>query len=143
MKYHHCAVWIDHAKAHLVFFGGAENRSIVIEAATRHGNLHHKAGVVGSGKSGLDPDFIRSIERELGDCHEFVVVGPGVAKLEFIRHIHRYAPRLDEKLAGVETMDHVSDSQLADFAWSYFRAFDRIHKSDNEVVAGLAAHKIP
>jgi stalled ribosome rescue protein Dom34 len=139
----HCVLWIDHEKARLVFFDNVESVSseVISSKSHGHGNTHHKAGSVGAGKSALDRDFSQKIESELGRCAEFVVVGPGTAKLEFIRHVHRNAPHLDAKLVGVETMDHPTDPQLVDFARSYFRKFDRMHATNDEALAGMAAHR--
>lgn len=139
----HCILWIDHEKAKLMFVDKGEPISIAISSPHAHaqGNIHHKAGVLGSGKSALDGEFVRQIERHLLNCREFIVVGPGTAKLEFIRHVHRHASVLDDRLVGVETLDHVSDGQLADFARAYFRRYDRLHASNEDVLAGHAAHR--
>ena len=141
----HCVLWIDHERARLAFLGQGEPTFAAIAPANAHerGNIHHRAGTLGSGKSALDRDFAAEIERHLKQCREFIVVGPGTAKLEFIRHVHRNARDLDEKLAGVETLDHVTDAELAEFGHAYFRKFDRMHSSNDEVLAGLAAHRQP
>ena len=141
----HCILWIDHERAHVVFCDKAEPVSVAIASSNAHGHghVHHKAGTMGSGKVALDGDFAKQIERQLEKCGEFLVVGPGNAKLEFIRHVHHNAPALDKKLVGVESLDHMSDAQLAEFGKAYFRKFDRMHSSNDEVLAGLAAHRQP
>jgi hypothetical protein len=139
----HCVLWIDYEKAHIAFIDGDAPTSvdIAIGHAHEHGNIHHQAGSIGPGKSTLDSAFIVEIERQLAQCRKFVIVGPGTAKLEFIRYIHRNAPGIEEKMAGVETLGDVTEPQLIDFACSYFRKFDQIHASNDEVLDGLAAHR--
>ena len=57
---------------------------------------------------------------------EILIVGPGHAKLELIKHIHSHDQGVSDKVIGVETVDHPSDAQLVAFARKYFVAKDRI-----------------
>jgi len=62
----------------------------------------------------------------LQGAHEILVVGPGSAKLELIRHIHKHDHVMEPKVMGVETVDHPSDGQLVAYARKYFKARDRM-----------------
>jgi len=57
---------------------------------------------------------------------EILIVGPGHAKLELIKHIHAHDHDLVKQVVGVETMDHPSDAQLVVHARKYFAAKDRM-----------------
>ena len=62
----------------------------------------------------------------LAEAAEVLVVGPGVAKLEFIKHVAKHEHALEPKIVGVETVDHPTDGQLVAYARRYFRAADRM-----------------
>jgi hypothetical protein len=57
---------------------------------------------------------------------EILVVGPGTAKFEFVKHVQKHAAALLPKILGVETVDHPTDGELAAFVRRYFRAADRV-----------------
>jgi stalled ribosome rescue protein Dom34 len=62
----------------------------------------------------------------LEGAREILVVGPGTAKLELIKYIHRHHRDLEARVVGVETVDHPSDGQLLGYARHYFEAKDRM-----------------
>jgi hypothetical protein len=51
-----------------------------------------------------------------------LIVGPGIAKLEWIRYLHRHDPALEQKIIGLETVDH----PIVACAQRYFRDADRM-----------------
>jgi hypothetical protein len=137
----HCIVWLDHEKAHMAFFDRETTRTLAFRAKENAGHVHLKSGVIGSGKHSLDPDFAKAIESEVAACRELMLVGPGTAKLEFMRHAFQHAPELEKKIIGIETADEMTDRQLAYYGWSFFQKYDRLHSSNEDVLAGLAAHR--
>ena len=62
----------------------------------------------------------------LSGATEILIVGPGHAKLELIKHIHAHDHDLVKKVVGVETVDHPGDGQLVAFTRKYFVAKDRM-----------------
>jgi hypothetical protein len=52
--------------------------------------------------------------------------GPSTAKLQFLKYVHAHEPKLEQRIVGMETVDHPTDAQLAAFARRYFRAADRM-----------------
>jgi len=55
-----------------------------------------------------------------------LVVGPGSAKLAFIKHVHKHHHALDDKIVGVETVDHPTDKQLVGYIRKYLHAEGRM-----------------
>ena len=49
------------------------------------------------------------------------VVGPSTAKLEFVRQLHKHDRALDQKIVGLETVDHPIDAQLVAYVKKYSR----------------------
>lgn len=134
MSHFHSVVWIDHADAKLFSFNREEVEATKIHAPAMSGHIHHKAGSLGSGKAVAGNEFLSQVEAELRKSNEFLIVGPGTAKLELVRHIHRHAADLDKKLVGVETVDHPTDGQIVAYARKYFDAEDRMRLSDKETL---------
>ena len=67
-----------------------------------------------------------AIVKLLGGAQEILLVGPGSAKLELVKHIHEHDPKLMKLIAGVETVDHPSDAQLVAYARHYLGAADKM-----------------
>jgi hypothetical protein len=122
----HAVVWIDHREARVFHFNAddVENMTIRPEHPTRH--LHHRAGSIGDGHEPMDPYFFRAVAAAIGEAQAVLIVGPGLAKSEFVKHLHRHDADLLERIAGIESSDHPSDGKLVDHARAYFRAADRM-----------------
>jgi stalled ribosome rescue protein Dom34 len=117
----HAAVWLDHEQAK-VFHVTNENFDESIIHAPADFVKHHREG---HGSHGPQVYF-GAIAKALSDAHEILVVGPGSAKLEFIRYVHQHAKAIEPKIVGVETVDHPTDGQLVAYIRKYYRAKDRM-----------------
>ncbi len=125
MSHYHAVVWIDHAEARVQEFSGAvTERKHVRNQHRRH--LHHKSGVIGSGKACPDLAFLKDVAANLMDAGEILVLGPGNAKLDLLRYLHTHLPALEAKVVGIETADHPTDAQVVAHARAYFAAADRM-----------------
>ena len=124
MSHYHAVVWLDHAEAKIFEFSAdaVERKRIQAHHAT---SQHHKAGAIGSGRAPVDADYLKRIAEGLSDAGEVLIVGPGNAKLELVRYLHRLMPKLENRIVGVETVDHPTDGQLLAHARKYFQAKDR------------------
>lgn len=126
MKHFHAAVWIDHSEARVFSFNWEESEEWKIHPHNRHQHVHHKAGSIGSGHSGGDQHYFHSVAEAVKDAGEILICGPGTAKLELMRHLHKHDPQVEKKVVGVETADHPTDGQLLKMAREFFRAADRM-----------------
>jgi hypothetical protein len=70
--------------------------------------------------------FFQAVEKALSDVEEILIVGPGSAKLELIKHVHKHNHALEPRIVGVETVDHPTDGQFIAYAHRYFHAKDRL-----------------
>ena len=73
---------------------------------------HAKSGVVGSGKAAEGKQYFHAIGEALKGAQEILVVGPAQAKLQLIKPLHSHAPQVDDKVVGVQSIDHPTDAQL-------------------------------
>lgn len=126
MPHYHAVVWLDHAEAHVMHFTPEDVETFSAHASGKHPHLHHKRGSVGSGHQAGEPHYFDRIAKLLEGAGEILVVGPGSAKLELVRHLDKHQHVLGAKVVGVESADHPSDAQLVAHARKYFIAKDRM-----------------
>lgn len=124
MSHYHALVWVDHMEAHVMHISPDDVETSVVKPHKPHHKLHSKTGTVGSGRVAEDPDYYHRITEALTGASEILVVGPGQAKLQLVKHVHKHDGALVNKLVGVETVDHPSDGQLLAYARKYFQAKD-------------------
>ena len=121
MSLDHAVIWIDHQEAHVIHFNADASDSEVIRTRSTHSHLHHKSGSTGSGHAGADKTYLHAVASEI------LVVGPGSAKLELLRHAEKHDPKVSQKIIGVETVDHPTDRQLLAYARKYFLRVDKMN----------------
>jgi len=125
VPHYHAVVWLDHHEAKIFHFNAEAAEKAVLHPHSS-GQVHSHAGPRGGIKATLDKDYMNKIAADLDSAGEILVVGPGQAKLEFIRHVHQHKPLLEKKILSVETVDHPSDGQLLAYARKYFKKADRM-----------------
>jgi stalled ribosome rescue protein Dom34 len=126
MSHYHAVVWLDHSEAHVMHISPDDVEKSVLRPAKPHAHLHSKSGAVGSGRQSEDKAYYHAIVEALSGAQEILVVGPAQAKLQLIKHIHAHDHAMEEKVVGVETVDHPTDAQLVAYARKYFVAKDRM-----------------
>ena len=89
-------------------------------------HLQRKRGSVSGSRQPEDQQYYHEVVEALAGAAEILIVGPGHAKLELIKHIHAHDHGVVDKVVGVETVDHPGDGQLVAFARKYFVAKDRM-----------------
>jgi stalled ribosome rescue protein Dom34 len=124
MSANHVAIWIDHKEAHVLYFDTSKNE--LIKSAATNGHLHHKANAVGSGKAPEDHHFFHNVITAVADVNEILIVGPGSAKGELLKHAVAHDPAIAKKIVGVETVDHPTDAQVLAYAKTYFNRIDKM-----------------
>jgi stalled ribosome rescue protein Dom34 len=126
MSHYHAVVWLDHNEARVMHISPDDVEKSVVNPAAPHRNLHRKRGSVSGSRQPEDQHFYHEVAEALAGATEILIVGPGHAKLELIKHIHSHDHELVDKVVGVESVDHPSDAQLVSFARKYFVAKDRM-----------------
>lgn len=126
MQHYHAVVWLDHREARVFFFDRNSVDEIDLSTRSPNHHLHHKSGSVAGKRSPEDQHFFHEIVNALKPAKEWLITGPGNAKLEFVKHVHKHDNTLSDHIIGVETSDHPSDKQLVAHARSYFKVADRM-----------------
>lgn len=126
MSLSHSIVWIDHQEAHIIQFNADTHENSTITTKSKHSNVHLKAGVLGSGNHSSDQNYLHEVAEAVAKTSEILIVGPGSAKLELLKHLNKHDPKVAEKVVGIDTVDHPSDGQLLAYAKKYFLRADKL-----------------
>ena len=126
MSSNHAVIWIDHQEAHVMFLSKDASEAEIIKSKSTHTHLHHKANEIGSGKVALDSKYLHSVMQAVNESKEILILGPGSAKLELIKHAHQHDAKIAVKIVGVETVDHPSDKEILAHARKFFYKVDRM-----------------
>ena len=124
MHHFHAVVLIDHAAATIFEFAENDVSEHRIGATDRQGNIHHKAGAVGSGQTHDSKPYLAAVVSALRPSHEILIVGHGTAKDELASFIRDHAPLLAPRIMGVKTMDHPTKGEILAFARKFFASKD-------------------
>jgi hypothetical protein len=114
-------VWLDSKQAHVYRCSAEDVEQQRIDARQPFRTLHHKAGVIGAGRLQHDVDYFDRIVDAMRGANKWLLVGPDGARKELLCHVETHISWLKEKLAGIETIDHPTDSMLIDHARRFFR----------------------
>ena len=118
----HAVVWIDHHEARIFHFDRESVDQLVLHPDNPTKHLHHKAKSIGSGKASDDQDYFHSVATALADARSILITGPANAKTELVKCIHCHEPKLIERIAVIETVDHPTDKELVAHARASFKA---------------------
>jgi stalled ribosome rescue protein Dom34 len=125
MPHHfHAVVYVDHAETLVFEFAESGVTETRIQAMDRQGNIHHKAGSVGSGHTHDSKTYLSAIAAALKPSHEILIVGHGTAKDELASFIREHVPSLAPRIMGVEAVDQPSKAEILAFARKFFEAKD-------------------
>jgi hypothetical protein len=125
MTHHfHAIVSIDHAEATVFEFAENDVSEQRIRAADRQGNIHHKAGSVGSGHAHDAKSYLAAVASALKPSHEILIVGHGTAKDELASFIRDHVPLLAPRIMGVEAIDQPTKGEIIAFARKFFEGKD-------------------
>ena len=125
MTHHfHSVVSIDHAQAVIFEFSADDVSEHRIKATDRQGNIHHKAGSVGSGHAHDSKSYLTAVVSALKPSQEILSVGHGTAKDELASFIRDHAPLLAPRILGVQAVDQPTKGEILAVARKFFEGKD-------------------
>jgi stalled ribosome rescue protein Dom34 len=117
----HAAIWIDQQEARIFHVEAESVDESMIEAPRRHIQRHPK----GPTEEHHHPDdlhrFLRDVAVGLRDADQILVTGPSTAKLQLLRYLHQNEREIEQRIVGIETVDHPTDRQLVAYVRRYYR----------------------
>lgn len=125
MTHAHAVVWLDHAVAKIIKFNPetAESDHIKHDIGKPH---HQDRKDPGHDHPERDPHFFHEVAKALAGLHEVLVVGPGSAKTELVKHLKDHDPEIAKIVMGIENADHPTDGQILALGRKFFKAKDRM-----------------
>jgi stalled ribosome rescue protein Dom34 len=124
--HYHAVIWIDHHEAHVFHFNADQADEAVVHAAHSSTHLHSKAGSPSGTHVVDEPEFYRDVAKSVAESQKILVVGPSSAKTEFVKYREKHVPETRAHVAGVETMDRLTDNQIIAEGRRYFTQEDRM-----------------
>ncbi len=114
-------LWLDGKTAKVFEFAG---ETVTHRVYHRHDGEHVHSHTAKAGQA-IDR-FFHEVAEHLRGTQAFIIVGPGVAKQQFVHHLqHHHHDELAKHLLSVENTDHPTDEQLIaqgrDFFAHYLR----------------------
>jgi stalled ribosome rescue protein Dom34 len=124
MSFNHIVVWLDHAEAHIIAFSPDAAAHETIKIHSRHVNPYASEMHSRIPDAVEQAPYFDAIANALPQTLQILIVGPGLEKMAFIKHLLRHKHQLAEKIVGAETVGHPGDPQLLAFARKYFLKAD-------------------
>lgn len=124
MNRFHAVIWIDHHEARVFFFDRDSVEEIDLASRNPNSHLHHRKGSMTGKRAAEDQGFYHDVVEAMRPAQEWLIMGPGSAKLELVKYVHKHAAQLNDRIVGIETADHPTDRQIVAHARSYFKAAD-------------------
>jgi len=117
----HVAVWIDHREARIFHIHPDTVDEVTVLAPLNNTHHKHPRGQEGTRQHPNDAKhFFDEVGRDLQGNEEILLLGPGAAKLDFLRYARTHDRAIEPRVVGIETVDHPSDKQLVAYARQYF-----------------------
>jgi stalled ribosome rescue protein Dom34 len=114
-----CAVvWIDEQEGRIAYLG-AHDASPAPDGIRIHRRA--RAASPQDRRATDDHVFYQKIANDLASVHKFLVLGPADAKTRFLKHLHRYDPRLIVRLSAIETTERLTDEELLAAGQAHFK----------------------
>ncbi|BDX22030.1 hypothetical protein TUM22923_13510 [Polynucleobacter sp. TUM22923] len=102
------------------------SESEVIKTRSTHKNVHHKSGNVSGARAEPDQVYLHEVIQAVKESKEILIVGPGSAKLDLMKHATKHDHDTADRVVGIETVDHPTDGQLLAYAKKYFIKVDAL-----------------
>ncbi len=122
----HAVVCIDHAEALVFEFTQSDVVEHRIRSEGGHGNIHHKAGSLGSGHDHDSKTYLTAVAEALQPSQEILIVGHGTAKDELARFIRDHVATLAPRIKGVETVAQPTKPEIVALARKFFKLADHV-----------------
>ena len=122
----HAVAWLDHREAKVFFFDREQVESVRLATTLTHHQTHNKAGTIDGKRAQENHSFYNGIVSTLQPAEEWLLLGPGSAKDELVKHIRSHHPQLLGRIVSVEAADHPTEPQILAHARKFFRAADRM-----------------
>lgn len=120
ISHRQAAVWIDHQEARIFHVEAERFDESAISAPQRHIHRHPKGPTAEHHHPDDQRRFFHDVADALRDAEQILVIGPSTAKLQLLRYLHEHARAVEQRVVGLETVDHPTDRQIVAYVSRYF-----------------------
>ena len=113
----HAVVWIDHQSAQVLQFDEIHVESHRVKAHLHHTRQH------GHDTRG-EHAYYDQVAQALAGVQEVLVVGPGHARDEFLKHCQTHQRQIARCIVDTQPVEHPTEAQLVALARKYFARYD-------------------
>lgn len=124
MSFNHIVVWLDHTEANIIEFSPDAAEHEILRISSRHANPYASEIHSRIPDAVEQAPYFDAIANALPRALQILIVGPGLEKMAFIKHLLRHRQQRAEKIVGVETVARPGDTQLLALARKYFLKAD-------------------
>lgn len=110
-------VWIDREHAQLYLLSNDKMERRKFEHHHKENHRHVRDSVE---KNKEEQGLFHEVGKAVEGKDQILILGPGVAKHHFRNFLMEQMPMVAKKVAGVETVDHPSDGQIAAMARKFY-----------------------
>jgi stalled ribosome rescue protein Dom34 len=139
-QYLDTVIFIDRHEAK-VFRISPQDEAKLLFTHTSAQRQHHRADREDSTKHAVDDTFMKDIVNSLSVTGNILICGPGNSKYELEAYIQQRAPKLAERVSGVEPLDDPKDSHIVGIGRQFFQKRGERHRI--EPVADSRAFDVP
>ncbi|TGK02598.1 eRF1 domain 2 [Leptospira langatensis] len=117
----HCILWIDSSTAKRITFDKTSSESHVISHKTKPEKHDTHKDRIGQIKAEDLKHFFEDVASELSDHQDLLIVGPGLCKTLFRRHLEQHHPNLAKLVLTEIGVNHPSDAEILNIGRTYHK----------------------
>lgn len=117
----HATVWLDHREARIFRLSSPNVDKSTVRPMMHPDRKHSRGESAHTHHPDDDRRFFAEVSNALSGYAHILVVGPSTAKLEFVSYARESNQVLEQRIAGIETVDHPTDRQIVAFGRKYFK----------------------
>ena len=125
-QHHEVIVFIDRREAKVFHVSPNEEGKLVFTHTSAQ-RQHHRADQEDATKHAVDDEFMKDIVSSLDLAGSTLICGPGNSKYELQGYMQEHAPKLAERVAGVESWDDPKFSSILGMGREFFQSRSERH----------------
>lgn len=110
-------IWIDRETARIFHLSNDQMERTRVKATHMDHHTHARDQLDHKRE---ENSLFKDAAANLADSDRILVIGPSVTKHHFQNYLMEQRPQLAKRVAGIETVDHPTDAQIAALAKRFF-----------------------
>jgi len=120
----YATIWLDHREARIFRLSSRGVDKATLRPMLHPERRHSRGESAATAHPDDDRRFFADISAALSGYAHILVIGPSSAKLELVEYAHERDHTLEDRIDGVQTVDHPTDRQIVALGKKYFKLAD-------------------